>query len=161
MYNLGKPWPNIACLKPSPWDVHDQKTSEKAQNSNHTPLLQICFFNAAVGKALTTVFAGFAATFTSLPKMFLTPAFVAGFTLVLMRHKPGSANTPFFFTSLVAISTRLLSTFEQVLVLISSVAMAFNKAPLVMALFAPAFMDFMAGAILFERIWSEGGDLSK
>merc|ERR1719181_1428825 len=48
-------------------------------------------------------------------------------------------------------STKLLSTFEQVLVLKSfSVAMAFNKAPLVMA-FAPAFMDFMGGNILLER----------
>merc|ERR1719504_327549 len=126
--------------------------SERAQKSNRTPLPQICFFNAAVGKAFTTVLAGFAATFTSLPKMFLTPAFVAGFTRVLIRHKPGSANTPFFLTSFVAISTRLLSTLEQVLVLMSSVAMAFNKAPLVMALFAPAFMDFMAGAISLERI---------
>merc|ERR1719504_570287 len=128
--------------------------SERAQKSNHSPLLQICFFNAAVGKAFTTVLAGFAATFTSLPKMFLTPAFVAGFPLVLMRHKPGIANTPVFLTSFVAMSTRLLSTVEQALVLISFlVAMAFNKAPLVMAFFAaPAFMDFMGGNMLFERI---------
>merc|ERR1712087_958187 len=113
IYNLRKPAPNNAHLKPSSWDSHVEKTPEKAQKSNRIPLPQICFFSAAFGKAFTTVLAGFAATFTSLPKMFLTPAFVAGFTLVLMRHKPGIANTPVFLTSFVAMSTKLLSTFPM------------------------------------------------
>merc|ERR1711924_573841 len=82
--------------------------------------------------------------------MFLTPAFVAGFTRVLIRHKPGIAKTPVFFTSLVAIVTKLLITCEQVLALKPcSVAMVFNKAPLLMA-FAPdfiAFIDFMGGSM--------------
>merc|ERR1712124_165181 len=69
---------------------------------------QIWFFNAATAKAFTTVFAGLAATFTSLPNMVLTPAFVAGFTRVLMRQRPGMVKMPFFFTSLVPIVTKLL-----------------------------------------------------
>merc|ERR1719331_100110 len=51
--------------------------------------------------------------------------------------------------------TKLLTTCEQVLALKPcSVAMAFNKAPLLMAL-APAFMafmDFMGGSILQDKI---------
>merc|ERR1719451_183273 len=46
-------------------------------------------------------------------------------------------------------STKLLSTFEHVLLLMSfSAAMAFSNAPLVMA-FAPAFIDFIGGNMLF------------
>merc|ERR1719506_2389533 len=52
-------------------------------------------------------------------------------------------------------ATKLLTTCEQVLALKPcSVAMAFNKAPLLMAL-APAFiafMDFIGGSILLDEI---------
>merc|ERR1711862_511507 len=151
MYKLEPSWPGNAHLKPAPWDSHGKQTSEKAYKSNCNPQLQICFFNAAAGKAFTIVFAGFAATFISLPKMFFTPAFVAGFTRVLMRHSPGIANTPVFLTSFEAMATKLLSTCEHVLVLRPlSVAMVFNRAPLVMA-FAPAFMDFIGGNISLEK----------
>merc|ERR1719198_683746 len=88
-----------------------------------------------------------AATFTSLPKMFLTPALVAGFVRVLMRHKPGIANTPVFFTSFVAMATKLLMIWEQVLALMSSVANAFTKAPLLIALAPAAFIDFIGAMI--------------
>merc|ERR1719281_2028991 len=69
--------------------------------------LQICFLSAATGKAFTTVFAGFAFTLVSLPKIILVHAFVAGLVLVLMRHRPGMVNTPVFLTSFVATVTRL------------------------------------------------------
>merc|ERR1719178_421661 len=114
--------------------------------SNHTKLILICFFKAAAGKAFTTVLAGFAATFTSLPKMFLMPALVAGFTWVLMRHKPGIVKTPVFFTSFVAMSTKLLKTCAHSFVFKPcSSAIAFKKAPLLIA-FA-AFIDFIGAMV--------------
>merc|ERR1719181_1210725 len=49
-------------------------------------------------------------------------------------------NTPVFFTSFVATVTRLFNTLEQAFVFNPfSVAIAFNKAPFVMAFAAPAF----------------------
>merc|ERR1719443_1802805 len=107
---------------------------------------QICFLSAATGKAFTTVFAGFALTVVSLPNITLTHAFVAGLVRVLMRQMPGSVKTPFFLTSLVPTDTRLFKTLEQALVFNPcSVAMAFNKAPLLMAFAPPAFMVFFIG----------------
>merc|ERR1712224_609695 len=89
--------------------------------------LQICFLSAATGKAFTTVFAGFAFTLVSLPKIILVHAFVAGLVLVLMRQRPGTANTPVFLTSFAATVTRLFKIFEQSLVFMScSVATDFN-----------------------------------
>merc|ERR1719145_554825 len=99
---------------------------------------------------LTIVLAGFALTFTSLPNTFLTPAFVAGFVRVLIRHKPCNVKMPVFFTSFVAISAMLFKRSEQAFCFKPcSVASAFAKAPLVMA-FAPAFIDFIdfIGAML-------------
>merc|ERR1719163_2565935 len=111
-----------ARLKPTPWDSHSIKTSEKSCYTD--TLFQICFFNAAAGKTFTTVLAGLALTFISLPKMILTPALVAGFVRVLIRHRPGMANTP----------------------------VVFNRAPLLIAFaFAPCFIDFMGGNMLSER----------
>merc|ERR1711904_545054 len=72
--------------------------------------------SAATGKALTTVLAGFALTLTSLPNMTFTPALVAGFVRVLMRHNPGTVKMPVFFPSFEAMSTRLVNTLEQSLV---------------------------------------------
>merc|ERR1719248_25707 len=109
---------------------------------------QICFLSAATGKALTTVFAGFALTLVSLPNITLTHAFVAGLVLVLMRQMPGKVKTPFFLTSLVPTETRLFKTLEQAFVFKPcSVAIAFNRAPLLIA-FAPAFIDFMGGNMM-------------
>merc|ERR1711924_54966 len=91
---------------------------------------QICFLSAATAKAFTTVFAGFALTLVSLPNIILTPALVAGLTLVLMRQMPGIVKIPVFLTSLVATVTRLFNTLEQAFVFKScSVAIAFNNAP--------------------------------
>merc|ERR1719248_410364 len=109
---------------------------------------QICFLRAATAKAFTTVFAGFAFTLVSLPNITFTHAFVAGLVLVLIRQTPGMVNTPDFLTSLVATVTRLFKMLEQAFVFKPcSVAMAFNKAPFVIA-FAPAFIDFMGGNMM-------------
>merc|ERR1719515_183405 len=98
------------------------------------------------GTANTPVFAGFAFTLVSLPKIILVHAFVAGLVLVLMRQRPGTANTPVFLTSFEATVTRLFSTLEQAFVFKPcSVAIAFNRAPFVIALAPPAFMDFIGG----------------
>merc|ERR1719163_1248504 len=139
--------------KPALWDSHNRSTSGKAQNNAiHAPLAQICFFNADTGYAFTTVFAGLALTLTSLPKMFLTPAFVAGFVRVLSRQRPGIVKTPFFFTSVVAMVTRLLIILAHAPCFNSCfVASIFETAPLLMAL-APVFMDldFMGGNIVSQ-----------
>merc|ERR1712050_599906 len=65
------------------------------------------------GKAFTIFFAGFALTMTTLPKISLLPALVAGLVRVFKRHNPGIANTPVFFTSFVATSARLFNKVEQ------------------------------------------------
>merc|ERR1719324_1408974 len=117
--------------------------SQGSAKSHRTAPSQICFLSAATGKA---VFAGFAFTLVSLPKIIFVHAFVAGLVLVLMRHRPGTAKTPVFLTSFAATVTRLFSTLEQAFVFKPcSVAIAFNKAPFVMAFAAPVFMDFMGG----------------
>merc|ERR1719221_700961 len=77
------------------------------------PLLQMDFLSADTGKALTTVFAGFAATTTSLPNISRLPAFVAGFFLVLIITKPGTTNLPTVFTCLAPISARASMILEQ------------------------------------------------
>merc|ERR1719473_594247 len=98
------------------------------------------------------VFAGFAFTLVSLPNMILTPAFVAGFKRVLMRHTPGTVKTPDALTSFVAMATMLLMTSEQAFCFKPcSVARAFAKAPFVIAFFAPAFIDFIGGNISDEE----------
>merc|ERR1719263_1740501 len=95
--------------------------------------------------AFTIVFAGFAFTLVSLPNIILTPAFVAGFVRVLMRQMPGMVNTPVFFTSVVAMATKLLITSEQAFCFKPcSVAIAFIMAPFVIA-FLLVFIDFMGG----------------
>merc|ERR1739842_94715 len=71
---------------------------------------QMLAFRAATGNALTIVFEGLALTMTILPKISLLPALVAGFTRVLIRHRPGMVKTPVFFTSAVAISAGLAMT---------------------------------------------------
>merc|ERR1719146_329547 len=69
-----------------------------------------------------------------LPNMTLTHAFVAGLTLVLMRQTPGMVNTPVLFTSLAPTLTREFNTLEHCFAFKPcSVAMAFSKAPLVIA----------------------------
>merc|ERR1719382_462289 len=103
------------------------------------------------GNAFTIFLAGFAFTITTLPKISLLPAFVAGFVLVLRRHKPGRAKTPLFFTSAVAIAARLFSTcahwdFFNSQAVASCSAMALFP----MAFFAAAFMPFI-GAMVTRR----------
>merc|ERR1711924_99913 len=87
--------------------------------------------------------------------MILTPAFVAGLVLVFRRQSPGIVKTPVFFTSAVAIETRLLMTSEQAFCLSScSVARAFVIAPLLIAFLPAAFIDFMGGSMMFDRTWA-------
>merc|ERR1740130_587014 len=75
--------------------------------------------------------------------MFLMPALVAGFTRVLILHKPGIVKMPAFFTSAVARAAKLSRSSEHAFVFISCLsASVFTMAPLDMAL-APAFMDFI------------------
>merc|ERR1719375_2818549 len=101
------------------------------------------------GLAFTIVFAGLAFTLVSLPNMILTPAFVAGFVLVFRRQRPGIVKTPFFLISAVAIATRLLMISEHAFCFNScSVASVFVIAPLLMAFFPPAFIDFMGGSMM-------------
>merc|ERR550537_1992863 len=77
--------------------------------------------------------------------MILLPAFVAGFTRVLMRQRPGIMKIRFFFTSPVAMVTRLSMMPAHCLAFnpcsLPS-ARAADKAPFVIAL-AP-FIAFMA-----------------
>merc|ERR1719149_256881 len=121
-------------------------------------LPQICFFNAATGNAFTMVFAGLAFTLVSLPNIILTPALVAGFVRVLMRHTPGSVKTPEAFTSLVAMATMLLITSEQAFCFKPcSAASALVKAPFVIAFLAPAFMDFMGGNMMLWKASARTG----
>merc|ERR1719265_3124859 len=74
---------------------------------------QMDFLSADTGNAFTTVFAGLAATTTSLPNINLFPALVAGFFLVLIMTKPGTTNLPTVFTCFAAISARASTILEQ------------------------------------------------
>merc|ERR1719254_123347 len=106
---------------------------------------------ALAGNAFTTFFAGFAFTITTLPKISLLPAFVAGFVLVLRRHKPGRAKTPDFFTSVVAIAARLSSTFAHWDFFSSqAVAICSAMALFPMAFFAAPFMPFIGAMVIQE-----------
>merc|ERR1712224_1173588 len=102
---------------------------------------QICALRAATGKAFTTVLAGLALTFISLPKAILTPALVAGLTRVLILQRPGMVKIPVFLTSVVARVARLSRSPEHTLVFISCCsASVLIRAPLVITLLLPDFM---------------------
>merc|ERR1719188_2429798 len=108
---------------------------------SRTLTVQTLALRAATGKAFTIFFAGLAFTMTTLPKTSLLPAFVAGFILVLILHKPGRVKMPVLATSFVAMSARLPMIFAHTDFLSSlSVASASASAPLVMAF---AVADFM------------------
>merc|ERR1711924_504915 len=83
------------------------------QDALHTVKNSMLLFNAATGYDFTVVLAGLALTTTSLPKITLFPALVAGFWRVLIWQTPGMMNLPALFTSLVAIAARLPMTWEQ------------------------------------------------
>merc|ERR1740138_1567771 len=121
-----------------------------AQSAGRAASPQTLFFKAASGNALTTFFAGFAFTMTTLPKISFFPALVAGFMRVLIWKRPGSMNIPVLETSLVAISARLPMTFAHCAFFNShAVASSSAIAPLVMGL-ADAFV-FM-GAISCDKV---------
>merc|ERR1719281_115519 len=134
------------CVSPSrPAGFPQQTDFWKETEIMRVQVTQICFFRAAAGKALTMVFAGCALTFFSSPNIILTPAFVAGFTRVLMRQRPGIVKIPFFFTSLVAMVTKLSNTSRQTFCFNScSSASADVRAPFVMTLLLLAFVAFIA-----------------
>merc|ERR1719162_2927131 len=104
----------------------------KMPHATHTQVRQMLFLSAAAGKAFTTVFAGFAFTATSLPNITFLPAFVAGFTFVLIITKPGTVNLPTLTVSLVPISARQSSIFA------ASLFLTF------IAVGVPPFMAFIA-----------------
>merc|ERR1719238_1873242 len=83
------------------------------QGASQAATAQTLALRAATGKALTTFFAGLAFTMTTLPKTSLLPAFVAGFILVLILHKPGRVKMPVLATSFVAMSARLPMIFAH------------------------------------------------
>merc|ERR1719382_195157 len=115
------------------------------------PLAQILAFNAATGKALTIFRAGFAFTFTILPKISRLPAFVAGFVLSLSLARPGIAKTPVFLTSLVATLASWSSTLATSAFLSSvAAASASERAPLLMA--GAAFFIAFIGAMAMPKL---------
>merc|ERR1712066_529032 len=127
---LAQTLPQIAHVKQGTWKAATAQTLA---------------LRAATGKAFTIFFAGLAFTMTTLPKISFFPAFVAGFILVLILHKPGSVKIPVLDTSFVAMSARLPMSFAHTDFLSSlSVASASASAPLVMAL--AVVIDFV-GAI--------------
>merc|ERR1719148_482803 len=82
----------------------------------------------------------------TLPNISRLPAFVAGFTRVLIMARPGMVTLPVFFNSLVATSAKLASTLAQSDFFSSvAAAMASARPVLVMLLTAfTAFIDFTA-----------------
>merc|ERR1719472_430640 len=138
--------------EPDQWDTHGQQVSGILAASGS----QICALRAATGKAFTTVLAGFAFTFISWPKAIRTPAFVAGFTRVLILQRPGIVKMPVFFTSAVARVAKLSRSPEHTFVFISCCsASVLMRAPFVMTLLPDfiafiAFMVFM-GAMFVQR----------
>merc|ERR1719245_2682506 len=87
-----------------------QPTGDRTHTTQGT---QIAFLMAATGKALTTVFAGCALTATTFPNISLLPAFVAGFTRVLINTMPGTMSFPVFLTCEAATSARAPNILEQ------------------------------------------------
>merc|ERR1719408_939411 len=66
-------------------------------------------------------------------------------------------NTPAFLTSFVATVTRLFKTLEHAFAFKPcSVAMAFNRAPFVIALAPAAFIDFIGGNMMLVTGLAEG-----
>merc|ERR1719162_1690328 len=109
-----------------------------------THIPQTAFLILALQKALTTVFAGFAPTFTSFPNIILMPAFVAGFFLVLIMTRPGIANLPTLFTSFAPSSASdPITLATSRLFRLSEVAIPSAMPDFDIAL-TPAFIDFMA-----------------
>merc|ERR1719188_243014 len=92
------PWTSPTSTRHSSVDYRSFKRAQKA------------FFNAATANAFTTVFAGFALTTTSLPKISRLPAGVAGFLRVFTMQTPGMVNLTALFSSFVAIPPRLAIT---------------------------------------------------
>merc|ERR1712061_734084 len=111
----------------------EQKDKMEGVDHRHQAHAQMLFLSAATGYAFTTVLAGLALTVTSLPKIIFFPAFVAGFTRVLIWQTPGITNLPTSFTPFVAICAKLLIIVAQTFFFKPcSSAKAAAKAPFVM-----------------------------
>ena len=88
-------------------------------------------------------------TMTTLPKISLLPAFVAGLVRVFSRHKPGMENTPVFLHSFDAIVVSELSKLEHTFCLSSRpVDKALAMLPFVMARTAVFVVAFMGLFVL-------------
>merc|ERR1719223_1879711 len=115
----------------------------------HHAQTQMLFFRAATQIAFTMVLAGLALTTTTLPNISRLPAFVAGFTRVLIMTNPGMVALPTFFTCSVATAAKLSMT-DKTFFLFNSVSatMASARPPLDKTL-PDAFIAFIAlGAIV-------------
>merc|ERR1719476_98926 len=111
---------------------------------------QMLAFNAANGNALTIFLAGFAFTIMTFPNTSRFPAFVAGFVRIFNRVKPGTVNTPVFFTSCVATRASSPSHFDTTVFLTShAVANASAMPPFDMGL-AAAFA-FIGGMMIKRK----------
>merc|ERR1719218_574954 len=120
------------------------------QDRTHFTLL----FKAATAKAFTTVLAGLALTFTSLPNAMRLPALVAGLCLVLIMHTPGMVNLPVLFTSFAASSAKASKAFDIEDLFISQASPRASAIPLLGMDLTPfiAFMPFFIAFIAFFAI---------
>merc|ERR1719473_2191931 len=136
-----------------------------AQQPNKPLLLKKCqwqdapphftlFLIAATAKALTTVLAGLALTFTSLPKAIRLPALVAGLCLVLTMQMPGMVNLPVLFTSFAASSAKASKAFDICDFFASQAAAKASAIPPLGMDLTPfiAFMPFFIAFIAFFAI---------
>merc|ERR1719401_312431 len=105
--------PALSRARPSrpPRRYPPEATTSRTTTEAYIP--QKHFFSTDTGKAFTTVLAGFAFTITSLPNTSLFPAFVAGFSRVLIMHTPGKVNLPTDFTCFVPTTAKASMIFEH------------------------------------------------
>merc|ERR1719453_679910 len=111
--------------------------------------LQMLFLRAETQKAFTIFLAGAAFTLMVLPKAILSPAFLAGFILVLIMQRPGMVNLPAFFTSAVARLAKLSRSCEHSFFFRPLLLAKASAMPPYERVTALAFITFMA-ATIFE-----------
>merc|ERR1719263_2140042 len=136
-------WPELASLR----CAHVRACARLGHPRRPGSHSQMESFKPLAGKAFTTFFAGLAATFTVLPNISLTPAFVAFLCFSFNITSCGITNFSVFTTSVYAMACSSpktpLTTFAFRPVFS---AIVFMISPPVMAFFV-AFIAFIAGAI--------------
>merc|ERR1712087_464870 len=115
---------------------------------------QIDFLIAATGYAFTMVLAGFALTMTTLPKISLLPAFVAGLVRVFNLQIPGMVNTPVFLVSFCATEASVFNNVLHIFCLSSNlVAKAFARPDLLIA--RAALVAAFIGLFVFGNMMAQ------